>query len=169
MTTEEMFMQRAVALSREALHTQGTAPFGAVIVRDGEIVGEGLNHAAGRHDPTSHGEVEAIRDACRRLETTSLDGCDLYTSCEPCALCVAAMRIAGIRKLFYAASLAEAGPTLARRLPSIDVADLRAEAGATVEARRMPSARIGAAAAVAVLAEWAAQPGEAASAGRIAR
>ncbi|MBO9650163.1 MAG: nucleoside deaminase [Variovorax sp.] len=157
---EEKFMQRAIALSAQALDTPGTEPFGAVIVRDGVVVGEGFNHSVAHFDPTSHGEVEAIRDACRNLKTVDLGGSELYTSCEPCALCVAAMRIAGIRKLYYAASLAQSGeafegvPVEARH--PIDVDELRAEAGATLEARSMPSEQKMDREAVAVLEAWAA-------------
>ena len=106
---QEQFMKRAIALSAQALHTPGTEPFAALVVRDGVVVGEGFNHSVANFDPTSHGEIEAIRDACRKLQTVDLAGCELYTSCEPCALCVAAMRIAGIGQLYYAASLAQSG------------------------------------------------------------
>jgi guanine deaminase len=99
------FMRRAIELSCTAVDRPGTQPYGAVIVKDGEIVGEGLNHAEAHFDPTSHGEVEAIRDACRKLKTTDLSGCELYTSCEPCILCVATMYWARIGKLYYAVSL----------------------------------------------------------------
>jgi guanine deaminase len=99
------FMKRAIELSSQALTTPGTEPCGAVVVRDGNIIGEGFNHSKVKFDPTSHGEVEAIRDACLRLECVELNGSDLYTSAEPCALCVAAMSIVGVKKLYYAASL----------------------------------------------------------------
>ncbi len=99
------FMRRAIALSREALATPGAAPFGAVIVKDGKIVGEGMNRVVADHDSTSHGEVAAIRDAGRRLGTWNLSGCELYTSCEPCELCVASMFWARIGKMYYAATL----------------------------------------------------------------
>lgn len=99
------FMRRAIELSRSSIDRPGTRPYGAVVVKNGEIVGEGLNHSDANFDPTSHGEIEAIRDACRRLGTTDLSGCELYTSCEPCGLCVAAMYRAGIARLYYAASM----------------------------------------------------------------
>ncbi|RZI76542.1 MAG: nucleoside deaminase [Variovorax sp.] len=153
------FMQRALALSAQALETPGTEPFGAVVVKDGVVVGEGFNHSVARFDPTSHGEIEAIRDACRKLRTVNLAGCDLYTSCEPCALCAAAMHIAGIRKLFYAASLSQSGAVFegvstAARHP-IDVEALRAEAGAPLSARTLPSEQQREADAVAILRAWA--------------
>ena len=101
------FMRRAIEISCTSVDRPGTQPYGAVIVKDGEIVGEGLNHSEANFDPTSHGEVEAIRDACRRLKSTDLSGCELYTSCEPCILCVATMYWARINKLYYAVSLQE--------------------------------------------------------------
>jgi len=158
MSDSQSFMQRAIALSKEALAKPGCNPFGAVIVRDGDIVGEGLNHAGAHFDPTSHGEIEAIRDACARLQCLELKDCDLYTSCEPCALCVAAMQIVGIRKLYYAASLKQSGVALAASLrPTIDVDLLRAEAGAGVHERRMPAEQIGDVDALRVLEAWAAR------------
>ncbi len=150
--SDESFMARAIELSKTALDIPGAAPFGAVGVHDGVIVGQGLNHAVGRFDPSSHGEVEAVKDACRNLKTLDLSGCDLYTSCEPCAMCVATMRIAGIKTLFYAASLVQAGPAIAGAMkPAIDVDDLRSEAGLPVEARKMMAP-----AAIDVLEQWAA-------------
>lgn len=141
MSYNEAFMQRAIDLSRRALVEPGTEPFGAVVVRDGQIVGEGLNHSLAHFDPTSHGEIEALRDACRRLSTVDLTGADMYSSCEPCAMCVATMEVAGINRLFYAASMEQAGQafanlTRAERHP-IDVDKLRAAAGALVEDRVM--------------------------------
>lgn len=129
-------------------------------MKDGVIVGEGFNHSVVQHDPTSHGEVEAIRDACRRLGTVNLAGCVLYSSCEPCAMCAAAMHIAGIERLYYAASLEQsgealAGVTTAARHP-IDVEALRAEAGAPLHARRLPAQQHLDVQAVRILAEWAA-------------
>ena len=96
------FMARAIEIARESVDTPGTLPYGAVVVINGEIVGEGLNRATANSDPTSHGEVEAIRDACRRLSLTSLKGANLYTSGEPCSMCVATMYQVGIERLYYA-------------------------------------------------------------------
>lgn len=157
---QEHFMKRAIALSAEALQTAGTEPFAAVVVKDGAVVGEGFNHSVAHFDPTSHGEIEAIRDACRKLRTVDLGGCELYTSCEPCALCVAAMRVAGIGKLYYAASLAQSGaafegvPASARH--PIDVELLRAEAGAPLAQRVPPAEQKLSGEAVQVLRAWAA-------------
>jgi len=156
---EETFMKQALALSARALEEPGTEPFGAVVVQEGQVVGQGFNRSLAHFDPTSHGEIEAIRDACRRLQRVSLVGCDLYTSCEPCALCVAAMGIVGIRRLFYAASLEQsaaafAGLPLEARHP-IDVDELRAEAGAPLAQRRLAAEQHLAAQAVEILAAWA--------------
>jgi tRNA(Arg) A34 adenosine deaminase TadA len=155
----EEFMKRALDLSSQALDKPGTEPFGAVVVKDGKIVGEGFNHSLAHFDPTSHGEVEAIRDACRNLKSVDLSGCDIYTSCEPCSLCVAAMGISRIAKMYYAASLAQSGEAfeglpLASRFP-IDCDALRAMSGAPVDARALPGEQKMDAEAVAILDTWA--------------
>lgn len=161
MPYDKSLMDRALALSAQALDTPGCEPFGAVVVRDGQIVGEGFNHSLAHVDPTSHGEIEAIRDACRRLQRVSLNDCELYTTCEPCALCVAAMHIVGIRRLYYAATLEQSDheladlPTSAR--PPIDADALRTEAGAPLAARRMPAEQHAAAEAIRILRDWAAR------------
>jgi guanine deaminase len=157
MPDPDTFIQRAIAISREALSKPGCAPFGAVVVKDDRIVGEGLNHSTAHFDPTSHGEVEAIRHACANLQSLDLTDCDLYSSCEPCALCVAAMQIVGIRKLYYAASLKQSAAALGAALrPAIDVDLLRAEAGSSLADRRMPAQQLADADALVILKVWAA-------------
>lgn len=160
---ELRFLERAVAISARALSTPGTEPFGAVVVRDGEVVGEGINRSVLNHDPTSHGETEAIRDACRRLGTVDLRGTALYSSCEPCPLCVAAMMIAGVSALYYAADMSQAGAVLGplpqeRRFP-IDVDRMLDQCGLPADRRAMPSARALGAEAEAILRQWAARDG----------
>jgi tRNA(Arg) A34 adenosine deaminase TadA len=140
---QERFMRRAIEISAQALTTPGTEPFGAVVVRDGAIIGEGINRSVMNHDPTSHGETEAIRDACRNLGTVDLRGSTLYSSCEPCPLCVAAMNIAGIAQLYYAADMDQAGAAIGdlpetARFP-IDVGLLVHECGRSVGTRKMPA------------------------------
>jgi guanine deaminase len=159
---EERFMRRAIELSKSALTTPGTKPFGGVVVKDGEIVGEGLNHSLEHFDPTSHGEVEAIRDACRRLRTLDLTGAHMYASTEPCALCVAAMVLTGFARLYYAASLDQAVRIQAKVKsgpgdPVIDPWTVRDEAGSPVDHRRIQSEQKMHTEAVGVLEEWAAQ------------
>lgn len=97
----EQLMRRAIALSIESVNSGG-GPFGAVIARKGEIVAEGSNNVTLHHDPTAHAEVSAIREACRKLETFDLSGCDIYTSCEPCPMCLGAIYWAHIDKIYYA-------------------------------------------------------------------
>ena len=155
---QEEFLRRAIEISAGALDISGTEPFGAVVVRDGAIVGEGLNRSVLNNDPTSHGEIEAIRDACRNLGTVDLRGCELYTSCEPCALCVAGMEIAGISQLYYAANLEQASAAIGD-LPqsvrfSIDSKRLQAECAKPVEERSMPSQQALREEATEVLADW---------------
>ncbi len=102
------YLRRAISLATENVVTGRGGPFGAVIVRDGEIVGEGVNTVTASHDPTAHGEVNAIRAAAKALGTFALAGCELYTSCEPCPMCLAATYWARIDAIFYGASAADA-------------------------------------------------------------
>jgi len=135
---QETFMRRAIELSAQAIDAPGTRPYGAVVVMDGTIVGEGLNQSAKNFDPTSHGEVEAIRDACRKLKTVDLTGCDLYTSAEPCAMCVSTMLIAGIARMYYGASIAQSD-SIFPRLPRLQTELLRAQIALPVDKRTMPA------------------------------
>ena len=105
----DRFMARAIELSRKAAIVESTGgAFGTVIVKDGEIVGEGRNCVVKENDPTWHGEIEAIRNACRKLGTFNLEGATLYTSAEPCPMCLAATYWAGIKNVYYAATIADA-------------------------------------------------------------
>lgn len=102
MSHSNPFLQRAVDLSIQG-STQGKGfPFGAVVVRNGEIVGEGHNQVIMGVDPSAHAEIVAIRDACARLGTYELPDCELYTSCEPCPMCLGAIYWAKIPKVYYA-------------------------------------------------------------------
>jgi tRNA(Arg) A34 adenosine deaminase TadA len=108
----EIFMLEAIQLAVEMMRLGRGGPFGAVVVKDGEIVGRGWNAVTSTNDPTAHGEVMAIREACRKLGSFRLDGCDLYASCEPCPMCLAAAYWARVGQVYYAASrhdAAEAG------------------------------------------------------------
>ncbi len=102
------FLRRAIALATENVTNGRGGPFGAVIVRDGTIVGEGANSVTATNDPTAHGEVNAIRAACNALGTFTLAGCQLYTSCEPCPMCLAAAYWARIEAIFYGCRAADA-------------------------------------------------------------
>jgi tRNA(Arg) A34 adenosine deaminase TadA len=95
-------MREAIRLSRRALREGQGGPFGAVIVRKGKIIGRGWNQVTSANDPTAHAEVNAIRDACRKLRTFDLSGCDIYTSCEPCPMCLSAIYWSRLRRIYYA-------------------------------------------------------------------
>ena len=102
------FLRRAIVLAIQNVESGGGGPFAAVVVRDGNIVGEGVNTVTGTLDPTAHGEVNAIRSACKALGVFSLAGCELYTSCEPCPMCLAACYWARLDAIYYGASAADA-------------------------------------------------------------
>src|SRR6478609_2106531 len=95
------FMREAIRLSIQMMRKGKGGPFGAVVVKGNKIVGRGSNQVTSTNDPTAHAEIVAIRDACRRLKTFQLDDCDLYTSCEPCPMCLSAIYWARFRKVFY--------------------------------------------------------------------
>lgn len=97
-----MFMKRAIELSKMALQTGKGGPFGCVIVKDGKIVGEGHNQVTSTNDPTAHAEVVAIRNACKNLNSFQLEGCEVYTSCEPCPMCLGAIYWARPSKVYFA-------------------------------------------------------------------
>lgn len=94
-------MKRAIELSKRNMDTNAGGPFGAVIVKDGKIVGEGWNQVTSTNDPTAHGEVQAIRNAAKNLNTFDLHGTEVYTSCEPCPMCLAAIYWARCSKIYY--------------------------------------------------------------------
>jgi tRNA(Arg) A34 adenosine deaminase TadA len=102
------FLRRAIALATQNVVSGAGGPFAAVIVYDGKIVGEGANTVTSANDPTAHGEVNAIRAASKALGTFSLAGCELYTSCEPCPMCLAAAYWARLDAVYYGASAADA-------------------------------------------------------------
>ena len=96
------FMRQAIRLADQSVKNDRGGPFGAVIVQGAKVVGRGWNMVTSANDPTAHAEVVAIRDACRRLKTFVLDSCVLYSNCEPCPMCLAAIYWARIRRVFYA-------------------------------------------------------------------
>jgi tRNA(Arg) A34 adenosine deaminase TadA len=105
---DNQFLERAIELSRQGMQGGEGGPFGCVIVLEGEVVGEGYNMVTSSNDPTAHAEVVAIRDACRRLGTYQLEGCEIYTSCEPCPMCLGAIYWARPKKVVYANTKEEA-------------------------------------------------------------
>jgi tRNA(Arg) A34 adenosine deaminase TadA len=109
MKEDSRFLCEAIALAHANI-AKGGRPFGAVIVRDGEIVATGVNEIHSTNDPTAHAELTAIRAAGRRLGSPSLEGCVVYASGHPCPMCMAAMRLAGVEKVFYAYSNDDGAP-----------------------------------------------------------
>lgn len=101
----DKYMQQAIDEARTGIERNDGGPFGAVVVKDGEIIGRGHNRVLGNNDPTAHGEVEAIRNACQRLGTHDLSGCDVYTTGEPCHMCLCACMWANIRRIYYGCTI----------------------------------------------------------------
>ncbi|WP_026944879.1 nucleoside deaminase [Algoriphagus marincola] len=102
--SQKEFMRKAIALAKEGMEAEKGGPFGCVIVKDGKIIGQGSNMVLTSNDPTAHAEVVAIRDACKKLNHFQLEGCEVYTSCEPCPMCLGAIFWARPSKVFYACS-----------------------------------------------------------------
>jgi len=148
-------MREAIRLSLAKMRANHGGPFGAVVVRRGRIVGRGWNQVTSTNDPTAHAEVVAIRDACRRLKTFQLDACELYTSCEPCPMCLSAIYWARLKHVYYANTRKDAAgidfdddfiyeeikrPVGRRKIPMKRL--LRAEAMAAFKAWRAKADRI---------------------------
>lgn len=105
---QEVFMKMAIELSQKGMDSGKGGPFGCIIVRNGVVVGKGANSVSSTNDPTAHAEVMAIRDACKNLKDFQLEGCDIYTSCEPCPMCLGAIYWARPARVFYANSKTDA-------------------------------------------------------------
>jgi tRNA(Arg) A34 adenosine deaminase TadA len=146
------FLRRAIALATENVTSGRGGPFGAVIVRDGKIVGEGANSVTATNDPTAHAEVNAIRAAAKALGGFSLAGCDLYTSCEPCPMCLAASHWARLNAVYYGASAADAARA------GFDDAFLYAEFKKDQPERTLPEAQLLSDEAWESFAKWIAEP-----------
>jgi guanine deaminase len=106
--TPETFMREAIGLAADGMRSGRGGPFGCVIVRHGKVIARGSNRVTSENDPTAHAEVTAIRSACRDLSKFSLDDCELYTRCEPCPMCLAAIYWARIPRIYYANTRADA-------------------------------------------------------------
>ncbi len=104
----ERFMQLSIELALEKMEIKGHGPFGAVVVKGAEVVGVGTNQVTKTLDPTAHAEICAIRDACARLKSFSLRGCEIYTSCEPCPMCLGAIFWARLNRIYFGATRADA-------------------------------------------------------------
>ncbi len=147
----QAFLRRAIELSREKMQGGEGGPFGAVVVKDGRIVGEGWNQVTSAKDPTAHAEVQAIRAAARALGDFKLEGCVLYTSCEPCPMCLAAAYWARVDRVVYGNTHEDAAAI------GFDDSFLYTEICRPIDQRSMPETRMLAEEAKAVFDEWAAK------------
>ena len=145
-------MRRAIALSAEKMRAGCGGPFGAVIVKDGQIIAEGFNQVTTTNDPTAHAEVVAIREACRKLGRFSLEGCEIYSSCEPCPMCLAAIYWARLDALYFANTRADAASI------GFDDEALYQEVPKPWNQRMMPTQRIDLPEARQIFQEWQAMP-----------
>ena len=145
-------MRVAIRLARDKMRRNNGGPFGAVIVRHGKIIGRGWNRVTSTNDPTAHAEIMAIREACRRLKTFRLDDCELYASCEPCPMCLAAIYWARIGKIFYAGTRRDASAA------GFDDDFLYRELARPAGRRRIPMKQLARAEALKVFGEWQRKP-----------
>lgn len=145
------FMREAIALAEESVRSGG-GPFGAVVVRAGEVVGRGSNRVTPNTDPTAHAEVMAIRDACRNLGVFSLEGCELYVNCEPCPMCLAAAYWARLERIYHAATRQDAAAA------GFDDALIYQEVCLPAPQRRLSMAQLLPEEAMTAFAAWSALP-----------
>lgn len=129
-------MRRAVELACENVRSGKGGPFAAVIVRDGEIIGTGVNRVTATNDPTAHAEVVAIREACAKLQSFQLEGCDIYSTCEPCPMCLAAIYWARPSRIFFGATKEDAAHA------GFDDAAIYAELGLPIADRNIPMTQV---------------------------
>lgn len=148
MTREEKFMQEAILLSSKGIKNNEGGPFGCVIVKDDQIVGKGNNSVTSLNDPTAHAEVMAIREACKNLESFQLTDCEIYTSCEPCPMCLGAIYWARPKVVYYANTRTDAANI------GFDDSFIYEEISADVSQRKIPLIPMQQQAALDVFKEW---------------
>ena len=149
---KKSFMREAIRLSQVQMRAGNGGPFGAVVVRKGRIVGRGFNLVTSTNDPTAHAEVVAIREACRKLKTFKLDDCELYTSCEPCPMCLSAIYWARLRRVYFANTRRDAARI------EFDDEFLYREVGLPISKRSLPMRQFLRAEAILAFQEWEAKP-----------
>ena len=142
------FMRRAIALALENVRNRNGGPFAAIVVKDGSVIAEGTNRVTSSNDPTAHAEVVAIREACRVLNDFQLTGCDLYTTCEPCPMCLGAIYWARPARIFYAGTAADAAAA------GFDDSFIYDELKRPPTGRRIPTAQILREESLAIFAAW---------------
>jgi len=145
-------MREAIGLSLQTMRRGKGGPFGAVVVRGGQIIGRGWNQVTSRNDPTAHAEVAAIRAACRRLKTFQLEDCELYVSCEPCPMCLGAIYWARIKKVYYANTRKDAAGI------GFDDDFIYAEVSRPISERKLRMKQMMRAEALAAFNEWKKKP-----------
>lgn len=145
-------MRAAIRLSRDKMRANCGGPFGAVVVRQGKIIARGWNQVTSANDPTAHAEVTAIRAACKKLQAFRLDDCELYTSCEPCPMCLAAIYWARFKKVYYANTRRDAAKI------KFDDDLIYREVARPVSRRMLPMKQLLRPEALQVFAEWQAKP-----------
>ena len=148
------FMHEAIRLSLDKMREGCGGPFGAVVVKDGRIISRGWNRVTSTNDPTAHAEVVAIREACTTLNSFSLHGCELYSSCEPCPMCLAAIYWARLDRLYYAASRADAAAA------GFDDELFYTELTKPMGERRLPVVQMLREQAIPAFTEWQQMPGK---------
>ncbi len=148
MTREEKFMQEAIQLSLNGVVNNEGGPFGCVIVKGDEIVGRGNNKVTSSNDPTAHAEVTAIRDACKNLNTFQLTDCEVYTSCEPCPMCLGAIYWARPKVVYFANTRKDAADI------GFDDSMIYDEMNVCIEERKIPILPLGRIEALKVFQEW---------------
>ena len=148
MTKEEKFMQEAIALSQKGVQNDEGGPFGCIIVKDDKIVGRGNNKVTSTNDPTAHAEDVAIRDACKNLGTFQLDECEVYTSCEPCPMCLGAIYWARPKVIYYANNRQDAAEI------GFDDSMIYDEISADIKHRKIPIIPLLRKEAIKIFTEW---------------
>jgi guanine deaminase len=146
------WMNEAISLARAGMRIHGGGPFGAVVVSDNQIVGRGWNQVTPQLDPTAHAEVTAIRDACRTLQRFELRGCVLYTSCEPCPMCLSAIYWARLDRVYFASTRKDAAAI------GFDDDFIYQQIPLELAARSLPMDQLPTQSAADLFAEWSAKP-----------
>lgn len=148
MTREEKFMQEAILLSEKGVQDNDGGPFGCIVVKDDKIIGRGNNKVTSTNDPTAHAEIIAIREACKNIGSFQLDGCEIYTSCEPCPMCLGAIYWSRPKIIYYANTREDAAAI------GFDDSMIYNEIKGDIKNRKIPSVHLESEQAQKVFKEW---------------
>jgi tRNA(Arg) A34 adenosine deaminase TadA len=152
MTREEKFMLEAIKLAEYGVHQNCGGPFGCIVVKDDQIIGKGYNKVTSKNDPTAHAEIVAIRDACTNLNSFQLEDCEIYTTCEPCPMCLGAIYWARPKIIYFAGNRGDAAAI------GFDDSMIYEEMNAKLEERRIPIKPIGRSMAQELFKTWDNKP-----------